>query len=303
MGCSCLSFTSLYATYLRRCLISAGLTSKHINIDDQTRIHLWAPKHTTSDAILPKPAVLLIHGFGPAAMWQWRMQAVFLAKLFDVYVPDLVFFGESFTSGPERSEVFQAECMGKMMEKMGVESYAVAGTSYGGFVAYNMAVRWPERVEKVVIASSGVNMRLRDNKELVKRANMERIEEVMLPKTAAQLRSLTALAVFRRTRVPDFFLNDVIRTLYNENREEKLELLKGLTIGQNDIVNLSPLKQEVLIIWGDNDRIFLLEKAQELKEMLGGNVKLEVIKNAAHVPQLEHPKQFNTILKNYLCGL
>ena len=90
----------------------------------------------------------------------------------------------------------------------------------------------------------------------------------------------------------------ILQTLYNENREEKLELLKGLTIGQNDIVNLSPLKQvqylpapthlfsatfynstakikmdticvvmqEVLIIWGDNDRIFLLEKAQELKE-------------------------------------
>lgn len=236
-------------------------------------------------------------------MWQWRMQAVFLSKLFDVYMPDLVFFGESFTSGSERSEIFQAECMGKMMEKMGVESYSVVGTSYGGFVAYHMATMMPHKVDKVVIASSGVNMRLRDNQDLVKRANMDRIEEVMLPKTAAQLRTLMAFAVFRQVRLPDFFLNDFIETLYNVNREEKLQLLKGLTIGQNDVVRLSPIKQEVLIIWGDNDRIFLLEKAQELKEILGGNVKLEVIKNAAHVPQLEHPQEFNNILKNYLCGL
>lgn len=143
-------------------------------------------------------------------MWQWRMQAVFLSKLFDVYMPDLVFFGESFTSGPERSEIFQAECMGKMMEKMGVESYSVVGTSYGGFVAYHMATMMPHKVDKVVIASSGVNMRLRDNQDLVKRANMDRIEEVMLPKTAAQLRTLMALAVFRQVRLPDFFLNDFI---------------------------------------------------------------------------------------------
>ncbi|XP_074334907.1 uncharacterized protein LOC141672250 [Apium graveolens] len=303
MGCSCLSLTSLYSRYLRRCLISAGLTSQLINIDNQTRIHVWAPKPTNSDTILPKPAVVLIHGFGPAGMWQWRMQAVFLAKLFDVYVPDLVFFGESFTSGPGRSEIFQAECMGKMMEKLGVQSYSVVGTSYGGFVAYHMATIMPEKVDKVVIASSGVNMRLRDNQDLVKRANMDRIEEVMLPKTAAQLRSLMALAVFRRVRLPDFFLNDFIETLYNQNRKEKLELLKGLTIGQNDVATLSPISQEVLIIWGDNDRIFLLEKAQELKQILGGNVKLEVIKKASHVPQLEHPQQFNAILKNYLCGL
>ncbi|CAK9158882.1 unnamed protein product, partial [Ilex paraguariensis] len=53
--------------------------------------------------------------------------------------------------------------------------------------------------------------------------------------------------------------------LYTENRREKLELLKGLTLGRDDTVNLSPLKQEVLIVWGDNDQIFLLEKATELK--------------------------------------
>ncbi|KAK1369374.1 2-hydroxy-6-oxononadienedioate/2-hydroxy-6- oxononatrienedioate hydrolase 1 [Heracleum sosnowskyi] len=303
MGCSCLSFTSLYGRYLRRCLISAGLTSQLINIDNQTRIHVWGPKPNNSETILPKPAVLLIHGFGPQGMWQWRMQAVFLAKLFDVYMPDLVFFGESFTSGPERSEIFQAECMGKMMDKLGVESYSVVGTSYGGFVAYHMATMMPEKVDKVVIASSGVNMRLRDNQDLVKRANMDRIEDVMLPKTAVQLRSLMVLAVFRRVRLPDFFLNDFIETLYNQNRQEKLELLKGLTIGHNDVVRLSPLRQEALIIWGENDRIFLLEKAEELKDILGGNVKLEVIKNTAHVPQLEHPEEFNSILKNFLCGL
>lgn len=95
--------------------------------------------------------------------------------------------------------------------------YSVVGTSYGGFVAYRMAVMWPERVEKVVIASSGVNLRYRDNVELVKdRARVEKVEEVLLPGTAAQLRVLLGLAFSkRRVSMPDFLLNDVIRVSFS----------------------------------------------------------------------------------------
>lgn len=36
--------------------------------------------------------------------------------------------------------------------------------------------------------------------------------------------------------------------LYSENREEKLELLKGLTLGQDDAGSLCPLSQVHVII-------------------------------------------------------
>lgn len=225
----------------------------------------------------------------------------FLAPYFDVYVPDLVFFGESTTKSSERSEVFQASAVGKMMEKVGVSKYSVVGTSYGGFVAYRLAEMWPERVEKVVIASSGVNMRPRDNQELLKRANLKKIDELMLPETAGQLRTLLRLAVVTRVYMPDFFLNDFIDKLYAENRKEKLELLRGLVLGQHDTPKISPLQQEALIIWGDQDNIFPLDMAKELKEMLGKNATLEVIKKTSHVPQFEQAKTFNKILYNFLC--
>ncbi|KAM7510719.1 hypothetical protein LguiB_009594 [Lonicera macranthoides] len=296
---SCLSIVSFYGTYLRRCLTAGGLSSQTINIDADTTIHFWGPKKPSNST--PKPPLLLLHGFGPAGVWQWRQQIVYFAPNFDLYIPDLVFFGESTTSKPERSENFQAESMGKLMEKVGIQRYKVVGTSYGGFVAYRMAARWPERVEKVVIASSGVNLRRRDNMEMLKRANnAAKIEEVMLPATAGQLRTLMGLAVYKRPYLPDFILNDFIDTLYCENRKEKLELLKGLTLGRDDTVNLSPLQQEVLIVWGDHDQIFLLEKATELKELIGKKARLEVIENASHVPQLERPAQFNKIVNNFL---
>lgn len=94
-----------------------------------------------------------------------------------------------------------------------MDKYSVVGTSYGGFVAYHVARFWPERVEKVVIASSGVNMRRRDNEELVKeRAKMERIEDLLLPESGSQLRTLMGLVMYTKinTLIPNFLLNDLV---------------------------------------------------------------------------------------------
>ncbi|KAM7260476.1 hypothetical protein ACFE04_016217 [Oxalis oulophora] len=293
------SIVSLYTYILRRTFISAGLSKQSIDIDNETTLHFWSPKNPN-----PKPALLLIHGFGPLSLWQWRHQVKFFASTFNLYIPDLIFFGDSTTSSPRRSEVFQAESVGKLMEKLGVEKYSVVGTSYGGFVTYHMATMWPEKVEKAVIASSGVNMRWRDNEELVKRAELENVEKLMLPQTANDLRALARLAVFKRPgfHVPDFFLNDFVKTLYKSNRKEKVELLKGLTLGKDNSVNLSPLQQEVLIVWGDQDKIFPLEMGHELKGLLGEKVRMEVIKGTSHCPQTEDPVQFNNIVKQFLCG-
>ncbi|GAV69645.1 Abhydrolase_6 domain-containing protein [Cephalotus follicularis] len=299
MAPSFFSFVSLYTSFLRRCFSSSGLSSQTINIDDETRVHFWGPKPNIQNT--PKPALVLIHGFGPNPVWQWRRQVQFFAPHFDVYVPDLIFFGNSTTKSKERSEIFQAQTVGKLLQELDVKKYYIVGTSYGGMVAYHMARMWPEKVERVVIASSGVNLRKSDNKELLKRAKLESIENLMLPQKASELRSLMGLAVFKRLHmVPDFFLKDVIEKLYSDNRKEKMELLKGLTLGQVDNLNLSPLQQDILLVWGDGDQIFPLKMAYELKEILGEKVKLEVIKNASHVPQVEYPGQFNNIVKTFL---
>lgn len=222
---SCFSFTSLYGRFLHRCLTKAGLSSQTIQIDGQTTMHFWGPhRHghgnqqsdydssasSSPTTVSSKPSLILIHGFGPHGVWQWRQQIVFFSTDFDIYVPDLVFFGHSTSKATERSEVFQAACVGKLLEMLGVKSYSVVGTSYGGFVAYNMGLMFPERVQKLVIASSGVNMRKKDHAELLKRANVEKTEQLMLPETPKQLRTLMKLAVHRNPYMPNFMLKDFI---------------------------------------------------------------------------------------------
>ncbi|KAG5244054.1 hydrolase family protein [Salix suchowensis] len=298
MAPSFLSFASLYSFYLRHCFTSSGLSQKSINVGDETTIHFWAPTQLRQS----KPNLVFIHGFGPVSLWQWRQQVQFFAPDFNLYVPDLIFFGDSTTKSSERSEIFQAESVAKLLETLGVEKYSLVGTSYGGFVSYHIARMFPERVEKVVIASSGVNMKKKNNEELVKKAKLEKIDDLMLPQKPSDLRALLGVAVSKPSllMVPDFFLNDVINKLFAENRNKKVELLSGLTIGQDGSVNISPLQQDVLLVWGDKDQIFPLEMAKDLQGLIGKNVRLEIIKDTSHVPQIENAAEFNEIIKKFL---
>ncbi|XP_042486019.1 pimeloyl-[acyl-carrier protein] methyl ester esterase-like [Macadamia integrifolia] len=300
MAASRLSLVSLYGRYISRKYKLCGLSPATVEVDSETTIHFWGPKPNSPST--GKPSLVLIHGFGPSSLFQWQHQVRPLSDHFDLYVPDLVFFGGSTTNSSDRSEIFQAVSIAKLLDKLGLNRFSVMGTSYGGMVAYHMASMWPEKVEKVVIASSAVNMVRKDQEEVAERGGVERIEDLLLPRTSKQLRKLFRLMVFKRSPVlPDFLLNNLLRTLFAENRGVKLELLKGMIIGRDDMAHVSSLKEETLIVWGEHDQIFPLKKAIELKGLLGGKVQLEVLKKTSHIPQIENPKQFNAIVKKFLC--
>jgi len=79
-------------------------------------------------------------------------------------------------------------------------------------------------------------------------------------------------------------------------------LLKGVTFGRSENLNIDSLSQEVLIVWGDKDQIFPVKMAYELKEILGDKTKLEIIDNTSHVPQIECAQEFNNIVLRFLKG-
>ncbi|RZC64076.1 hypothetical protein C5167_025846 [Papaver somniferum] len=295
---SCFSLVSFEEKFHRRTFKSSNLSPQTINIDSETTINVWAP-NKSSKATVFKPSLVLLHGFAFNPLWNWCNQVKFLSNHFCLYIPELIFTGKSTTTSSERTEIFQAVSIGKVMDHLGVKTYSVVGSSYGGFVAYHMARLFPEKIEKVVIANSAINMRLKDNEELLKKINFEKIEDLLLPVKASQLRMLLSLTYYKPPFSPDFLLKDIIKTTMSD-REENLQLLKGLTIGKSNTVEISILQQQVLIIWGEYDGLFPVEKAYELKELLGEKVSLEVIKKTSHEPMLENPKLFNDIIMKFV---
>ncbi|XP_059311299.1 uncharacterized protein LOC132062840 [Lycium ferocissimum] len=92
-----------------------GMTSKLVEIEPGTTLHFWVPTDQTISTI--KPAVVLLHGFVANGILTWLFQVISLRTSFAVYVPDQLFFGDSFTHHPERSPNFQV-MFGNIKEKV-----------------------------------------------------------------------------------------------------------------------------------------------------------------------------------------
>ncbi|KAL0384466.1 UNVERIFIED_CONTAM: hypothetical protein Sradi_2840900 [Sesamum radiatum] len=176
----CLSFTGS-ADFLYRSFFSySGLRSVKTDFPDGTTMHCWVPKSQK----LSKPNLLLVHGFGANAMWQYGDLLHHLMPRFNIYVPDLLFFGDSKTERPERTEAFQAQCVMRLMEAHGVHKMSLVGISYGGFVGYSMAAQFPEAVEKVVLCCTGVCLEEKDLREgLFEVADLDEAASILMPQT------------------------------------------------------------------------------------------------------------------------
>lgn len=134
----CFSLTASRTWCYRSHFSNSGLRSTITDLGDGTVMHCWVPK-TLKES---KPNLLLIHGFGANALWQWGDVIRLMVPHFNVYVPDLLFFGDSYTTQPDRSESFQARCVMRVMEANRVGKVSLVGLSYGGFVAYSLAAQF-----------------------------------------------------------------------------------------------------------------------------------------------------------------
>jgi pimeloyl-ACP methyl ester carboxylesterase len=103
-----------------------GLKSEEVEVDGgETVIRCWVPweqpeRGVWSAGAADKPVVVFLHGFVAGATINWEHQISAFTKDFNVYVPDLVFFGGSSSSRKERTESFQAHCVAKMLHALDV---------------------------------------------------------------------------------------------------------------------------------------------------------------------------------------
>ncbi|PON81903.1 Epoxide hydrolase-like [Trema orientale] len=297
----CFNFTASRDWFYRQSFFAAGLRSVTTDLGDDTVMHCWAPKPYRNEPEA-RPALVLLHGFGANATWQYGDHLRHLTARFNVYVPDLLFFGESHTAAPGRSEAFQAQCVRRLLaEAHGVRRMSLVGISYGGFVAYSVAAQFPEMVERVVLCCAGVCLEEADMAEGMFRVpDLDEAAAILLPQTPEKLRELMRLSFVKPARgVPSCFLSDFIDVMCTEFVEEKRELIRSILKGRK-LSNLPQITQPTLIIWGDQDQIFPLELGYRLKRHLGENADLVIIKNAGHAVNLEKPKEFVKHLKSFL---
>ncbi|KAE9447244.1 hypothetical protein C3L33_20821, partial [Rhododendron williamsianum] len=226
----------------------AGLSPQTVEIEPGTVMNFWAPKETkpknqthTADRKPTKPVVVLVHPFAGDGILMWFPQVLALTSRYAVYVPDLIFFGGSTTSRPDRSaefqvpaeppflhEIFQnvyvpdliffggsttsrpdrfilqAECLARGLRKLGVEKCTVVGLSYGGMVGFKMAAMYPELVEALVASSTVIEMTESIANRSQKKIGILQWSDLLLPETVEGVKFLFTVGSHKWPWLPDF---------------------------------------------------------------------------------------------------
>jgi 3-oxoadipate enol-lactonase len=95
--------------------------------------------------------LLLIHGLG-YARWGWEPVLPGLAERLDVVLFDNRGIGESDAPpGPYTVAEMAADAV-QVLDEAGIERAHVVGTSLGGMIAQELALAYPERVDRLVLA-------------------------------------------------------------------------------------------------------------------------------------------------------
>lgn len=295
----------------------AGVIPHTVEIEPGTVMNIWVPSETikkpkkskktaakAADVATTKPTkpvVVLVHGFAAEGVVTWQFQVGSLTKKYSVYVPDLLFFGGSITDNPNRSPTFQAECLVKGLRKLGIERCTLVGFSYGGMVAFKMAELYPELVEAVVISGSILAMTDSISNETLKGLGFSSSSELLLPDSVKGCKALLKVAAHKKLWFPDKLHKDFLEVMFT-NRKERAELLEGLVVSNRD-ANIPNFPQRIHLLWGENDQIFKLELAQNMKQQLGDKATFQDIKKAGHLVHLERPCVYNRCLNQFLASL
>ncbi|KAG5247776.1 epoxide hydrolase [Salix suchowensis] len=277
---------SLYKPLLHGLMKLAGMNRQVVEIESGTAINFWVPSDEP-----------------PNLLWCFFMfQVLALANKYAVYVPDLLFFGDSTTDKSERSPAFQAECMAKCLQKLGVEKCTLVGLSYGGMVGFKMAEIYPNLVDSMVITCSVMALTESITRDGLQRIGFPSWAQYLIPETVEGVKTLLDVAFYKLPWIPNFIYKDILEAMYFDHRKERHELLEDLIVKDKNLTAPN-FTQRIHLLWGGDDIIFDKTEARNLIELLQGKATLHCIERAGHLVELERPFVYNRQLKKILASL
>lgn len=257
------------------------------------------------------PEIVLLHGY-PFDRSMWREQIDFLTSHgYRVIAPDLRGFGETaaqtstgdsagpdhrLKSGPITSMPDMARDAGGLMDHLKIDRAVICGLSMGGYVAFEFAHLFPERVRALVLAGT----RAPADNEQEKQARAQQVEQ-MLAKgmndiAAASLPKLLA----RRTLAekPEVVVR-LREMILRADPQGAAAAQRGMAARRDYSNDLPGINAPALVIVGRQDQIRPVADAEFMKRGLGTSY-LMIIEDAAHMTNMEQPEQFNHALIEFL---
>ena len=241
-----------------------------------------------------KPVILLHGWLGSWGLWQETM--AYLGRYYRTYALDFWGFGESGKKRETYAVQDFVSLVNQFMEQLGIMHAPLVGHSMGGTVSLSVAIRYPERVSKVVVVGSpivGTSLAIP-----LKLAGLRPISfmifNMMGMGTFRLVLRAAAPFICRDDRFADMLDRDISRTTL----ESFLRSIASLRR-----TDLRPLLDQIKIptmgIYGDRDNIV---HPKQWEPMLKGisHANIERFPLAGHFPMLEEHEKFSERLKAFL---
>ena len=235
--------------------------------------------------------LILIHGFlGSSKMWEPQIN--FFKNHFRVITPDLPGFGKSNKAKSHNSIQSIANLLMDCFEEKKIDKFYLLGHSMGGMIVQEMAKEYGNKIVKLICYSTGPRGEMPGRFESVDQSR-ENLKKKGLEITAKNI----AKTWFVRKENAKYF--DICIEAGKQTSAKAADDALIAFKNWNGVDTLKNIKNETLIVWGDQDKSYNLEQIKTLEKSIKKS-KLVIFKNCAHNVHLEQPDQFNNTIKNFL---
>ena len=235
--------------------------------------------------------LVLVHGFlGSSVMW--KPQIDFFKDNFRVITPDLPGYGKSNKAKSHNSIQSISNLLLDCLREKKIDKFHLLGHSMGGMIVQDMAKKSGEKISKLVCYSTGPRGEMPGRFETVEQSR-ENLKKNGL-KTMVRNIVKTWFVKGEDAKYFDICIETGTQTS-KEAADNSLVAFKNW----NGVDTLKNIKNETLIIWGDQDKSYNLTQVKTLEKNIP-NSSLVIFEECAHNIHLEKIEEFNRTVFNFI---
>lgn len=263
------------------------LQARGINVN----IQIWN-EHLTE-------TIVLLHGF-TGTVKTWGKTASHFSD-YRLVAIDLVGHGQ--TEAPEDVSHYsmeeQIEILENLFYQLKLNQFILIGYSLGGRVALSYTVKFPERIQQLILESASPGLKTEEERMARRKADEELAKSIEQNGLQSFVQKWENIPLFHSQKNLPIAVQQAVRKERLSQSEIGLaNSLRGMGTGAQQSLwdQLDQLNRPVTLITGMLDEKFC-NIAQEMKLRLPF-AELRLVENVGHAIHVENPKQFATIVKD-----
>jgi 3-oxoadipate enol-lactonase len=242
--------------------------------------------------------LVLIHGH-PFNHTMWAPQVQAFSAHYQVITPELRGYGKSGMPGKgiaTRFEDYATDMLG-LLEELSIKSFHLAGLSMGGQVIMEMFRQSPKSIKSLIFADTFAGLDTPEVKQgrydiadRLEKEGMDAYADEVIYKMIKPAHVISMPTVAEGIVKMMKASSPTGAAVALRARAERIDYLKEV---------LPTIDIPTLVIVGRDDEFTPVAKAEELQQNLQ-SCKLVIIEDAGHMPNLEHPNEFNKDVLDFL---